>query len=81
MGRLLAQRSGAPELRFLALDEVFGSLDADRRDAVLGALHGLTGIYAQVLLITHQESMRDALDAVLEVVEDDGQARVVSHHG
>lgn len=81
VGRLLAQRSGAPELRFLALDEVFGSLDADRRDAVLGALHGLTGIYAQVLLITHQESMRDALDAVLEVVEDDGQARVVSHHG
>ncbi|MGB0653789.1 MAG: ATP-binding protein, partial [Thermoplasmatota archaeon] len=67
VSRLLAGRSGQAELRFLALDEVFGSLDAERRRAVVGALDGLKGLYAQILVITHLEDLRDGLDHVLEV--------------
>lgn len=79
VSRLLAERHGAPEMRFLALDEVFGSLDASRRHSVLAALHGLGGLYSQVLLVTHHEGLRDALDGVLDVRLQDGVASV--HQG
>lgn len=76
VSRLLLERSGGAELRFLALDEVFGSLDAERRDSVLGALQELGGLYAQVLVVTHQDALRDALDAAILVEEDDGEAHL-----
>lgn len=81
VSRLLLERSGGAELRFLALDEVFGSLDEERRHSVLGALQELGGLYSQVLLVTHQEALRDALDAVLRVEEQDGRAVVSLHKG
>lgn len=81
VSRLLLERSGGAELRFLALDEVFGSLDEERRHSVLGALQELGGLYSQVLLVTHQEALRDALDAVLRVEERDGCAVVSLHKG
>ncbi len=80
VSRLLADRSGA-ELRFLALDEVFGSLDAERRDLVVGALQELGGLYSQVLLVTHLDSLRDALDQSILVEERDGEAIVTVHTG
>lgn len=78
VSRLIAERSGA-DLRFLALDEVFGSLDEQRKENVLGALHGLKGLYAQVLLVTHHEGLRDALDSTLLLQESDGVVTV--HNG
>lgn len=81
VSRLLAERSGGVDLRFLALDEVFGSLDESRRDSVLGALHGLGGIYSQVLLITHHEGLKDALDATFLVEELDGVSTVTVQNG
>ncbi len=81
VSRLLTQRAGAPEMRLLALDEVFGSLDDERRQNVVGALHSLTALYSQVLLVTHHEGLRDALDAVVEVQEEGGQAVVRIHQG
>lgn len=81
VSRLLNERSGGAEMRFLALDEVFGSLDAERRDLVLAALQELGGLYSQVLLVTHQESLRDALDRAIMVTEEDGEAVVTMHNG
>lgn len=81
VSRLLTQRSGAPELRFLALDEVFGSLDRQRRDAVLAALHSLEDMYSQVVLVTHHEGLHEALDAVLEVRRSGDASEVRFHHG
>ncbi len=79
VSRLLADRSGGAELSFLALDEVFGSLDRQRRDAVLGALQGLGGLYRQVVCITHLDDLREALDGCIEVAESEGQASLVHH--
>lgn len=80
VSRLVLDRAGS-DLRFLALDEVFGSLDDERRGHVLAALRGLRGLYSQVLLVTHQDALRDALDAVLLVEERDGRAVVTQHTG
>ncbi|MES2153620.1 MAG: SMC family ATPase [bacterium] len=74
--RLLATRANAPELRFLALDEVFGGLDAGRQRTLLDGLQGLSGLYGQVLCITHDETVRDGLDHVVRVELADGEARL-----
>jgi DNA repair protein SbcC/Rad50 len=69
VSRLLAERAGGTELRFLALDEVFGSLDRERRDRVVEALHGLGALYSQVLVISHLESLQEALGQAVAVAE------------
>jgi exonuclease SbcC len=81
ISRLLATRAGAAELRFLALDEVFSSLDTERCDALLGALRGLTGLYSQVVAVTHLERLQESFDAVVRVRLEDGQASVSLHNG
>lgn len=81
VSRLLAERAGGAEVRFLALDEVFGSLDAQRRDLVVGALHGLGGLYSQVLVVSHQDALQEALDQALVVETDGGTAHVRIQNG
>ncbi|MHB1260390.1 MAG: AAA family ATPase [Thermoplasmatota archaeon] len=81
ISRLLATRSGAPEIRFLALDEVFSSLDSERCDALLGALRGLTGLYSQVFAITHLERLQESFDSVVQVKLSDGASLVSVHSG
>jgi exonuclease SbcC len=81
ISRLLATRSGAPEIRFLALDEVFSSLDTERCDALLGALRGLTGLYSQVLAVTHLERLQESFDSVVQVKLEDGASLVSLHNG
>ncbi len=79
VSRLLLERSGA-EIRFLALDEVFGSLDDERRRLVLGALQELGTLYSQVFLVTHHEEMREMLDHTLSVEEGPNGALVRMHN-
>lgn len=81
VSRLLAERAGGAELRFLALDEVFGSLDAQRRDLVVGALRGLGGLYSQVLVVSHQEALQEALDQAVVVLPDGDTNRVLMQNG
>ncbi|MEA3137184.1 MAG: repair protein SbcC/Rad50, partial [Thermoplasmata archaeon] len=81
ISRLLATRSGAPEIRFLALDEVFSSLDTERCDALLGALRGLTGLYSQVFAVTHLERLQESFDSVVQVKLEDGASLVSVHNG
>jgi DNA repair protein SbcC/Rad50 len=81
ISRLLATRSGSPEIRFLALDEVFSSLDAERCDALLGALRGLAGLYSQVFAVTHLERLQESFDSVVQVRLLDGAAAVTVHGG
>jgi exonuclease SbcC len=81
VSRMLAERGGT-EIRFLALDEVFGSLDRAHRDLVVAALQQLGGLYAQVLVISHLEGLREELGQALVVGEDpEGQALVSLHNG
>lgn len=80
VSRLLAERAGT-ELRFLALDEVFGSLDQNRRDLVVAALGELGNLYSQVLVVSHLEGLQEALGTVLRVEERDGEAVLTLQNG
>ena len=77
ISQMIAERAGHP-LSVLILDEVFGSLDVERRDNVVRLVHGLTGRFEQVFLITHIESIRDGLDHVIRCAFDErtGASRV-----
>lgn len=65
----------------LVLDEVFGPLDADRTDRMLRALERLKGRFGQVLVVTHDDEVKDQLPNAIEVTKLGGRratARVVA---
>ena len=73
----LFERAGSTGSSFIVLDEVFGSQDAERKPAILGALAGLSGEFGQILLITHIEDVREALPYALHVIEEEnGSSRI-----
>lgn len=76
LSRMIAERAGHP-LSLLVLDEVFGSLDEGRRDNVVRLLRRLGQQFDQVLLVTHLEEIRGAMDQVLRVELDDAAGRSV----
>jgi exonuclease SbcC len=69
ISEMIADRAGQP-LSMLILDEVFGSLDEERRLAVVELLRALADRFPQVLLISHIEGLRDAFDRVIRVTYD-----------
>jgi len=69
ISQMIAERAGQP-LSLLVLDEIFGSLDEERRGAVLELLRGLADRFPQVILITHIETVREGFDRVIRVSVD-----------
>lgn len=69
ISQMIAERAGQ-SFSLLVLDEVFGSLDAARRESVIELLRRLQDRFEQVILITHIESVRDGVDRVITVRYD-----------
>jgi exonuclease SbcC len=69
ISQMIAERAGQP-LSLLVLDEIFGSLDEDRRMAVVELLRSLADRFPQVILITHIDSVREGFDRVIRVGYD-----------
>lgn len=59
------QSGGAVGL--MVLDEVFGPLDEDRKARMLGALEQLRARFRQILVVTHDTSIKDELPSAIEV--------------
>ena len=70
ISQMIAERAGQT-LSTLFLDEVFGSLDVDRRDNVIQLLQKLQDRFEQVILITHIETVREGLDHVIRLEYDE----------
>lgn len=69
ISEMIADRAGQP-LSLLVLDEIFGSLDVGRRENVMGLLNNLRERFEQIILISHIESIHDAVDQALWVAFD-----------
>ena len=67
---VVAERS-AIQTNFIILDEIFGSQDAFRKRNIILALTELSKKFRQILLITHIEDMKDYMEYVLRVTEDE----------
>ncbi|MHC1610896.1 MAG: AAA family ATPase [Candidatus Methanospirareceae archaeon] len=67
---VVTERS-AIQTNFIILDEIFGSQDAFRKRNIIQALNGLSKKFRQIFLITHIEDVRDYMEYVLRVTEDE----------
>ncbi len=74
MAEMICERSGQP-LGLLVLDEVFGSLDADRRENTLQLLRRLRDRFDQIIIISHIEDIQAGADRCLRVDYDPRQHR------
>ena len=79
LSRLVGGQAAHPP-SFLVLDEVFGSLDADRRAQVLttlGTLAAGTAVFRQLFIISHVEDVQLSaiFDEVWQISEVDGVSR------
>jgi exonuclease SbcC len=70
ISQMIAERAGQT-LSTLFLDEVFGSLDQERRDNVIQLLQKLRDRFEQMILITHVETVREGLDHVIRLEYDE----------
>jgi exonuclease SbcC len=72
LSRIVASRGGNT-LGFLVLDEVFGSLDAGRRNNVLLALERLKRSFGQIFIISHVAEVQESalVDEVWMLEEDE----------
>jgi exonuclease SbcC len=70
ISQMIAQRSGRG-LSLLILDEVFGSLDENRRNNVVSLLNNLTNSFDQVILITHIDDIKEGIDNIIKVEYDE----------
>jgi len=75
LANVVAERHGNGGVGFLILDEVFGSQDETRREAILSSLRTMRALYGQILLISHVGGFDEAADRVLEVSEGSEDGR------
>ena len=78
LSRIVASRGGNT-LGFLVLDEVFGSLDASRRNNVLLALERLKRSFGQIFIISHVAEVQESalVDEVWMLEEDESGKSIV----
>jgi exonuclease SbcC len=76
---VIAESAG--ELGLLVLDEVLGALDRERRERMLEALTRLQGRFRQVLLVTHNDEVKDLLPAAIEVRKGPDRTSVATLRG
>ncbi len=70
VSQMIADRAGQ-DLSLLIMDEVFGSLDEGRRDNLVSLLQNLKNRFEQIIIITHIESIHDAVDNTIWVDFDE----------
>ncbi len=70
ISQMIADRAGQT-FSLLILDEIFGSLDESRRNNVVELLRKLHERFAQVIVITHIDQVREGLDRVLQLRFDE----------
>ena len=61
----------------LVLDEVFGPLDDDRKERMLLALERLKARFRQLVVVTHDVSIKEQLPHAIEVVKLPGRRATV----
>lgn len=69
LAKLLAKRAGT-KVRFLVIDEGFGSQDSDGLKQLVEAIYGIRGDFDKILVVTHLEHLKDSFPVRIEVTKD-----------
>ena len=69
--------SNLPLSNFLAIDEGWGTMDSDNLNSVYQLFQYLKTQFQFTLIVSHIESMRDAVDTLLEVKKEKGYSNIM----
>ncbi len=75
LSKLLASRAGT-HLKFLAIDEGFGMLDAAGRDDLVAAINSIAPDFEKILVITHLQELKDLFPTKIEVTKDQNGSHI-----
>ena len=70
--------SNLPRGNFLAIDEGFGTMDSENINSVENLFQYLKTQFQFTLIVSHIDSMRDAVDTLLEIKKENGYSSVKS---
>ncbi|RLF51087.1 MAG: SMC family ATPase [Thermoplasmata archaeon] len=70
ISEVITERAGGA-FNFIILDEIFGSQDVFRRQNIMKALNNLSSKFRQIFLITHIEDVKNYMENVIYVTEDE----------
>lgn len=70
ISELMAEVSGS-EFGFIVLDEILGSQDPFRKSHIMHGLAKLSYLFRQIFLITHVEDVKDLMEHVVTITEDE----------
>lgn len=59
ISQYIIQNNGGGNLGFLALDEVFGSQDENRRGELMNSLHKISKLFNQVFIVAHNKDVEE----------------------
>ena len=68
--------SNLPRGNFLAIDEGWGTMDSENLNSVYNLFQYLKSQFQFTLIVSHIDSMRDAVDTLLEIKKEDGYSSV-----
>ena len=72
----LSNVSNLPRPNFLAIDEGFGVMDAERLNSIYLLFEHLKTQYDFILIISHIEHMKDIVDVYVEVKKENGYSKI-----
>jgi DNA repair exonuclease SbcCD ATPase subunit len=65
-----------PRSNFLAIDEGWGKMDSDNLNSVYMLFQYLKTQFQFALIVSHIEGMRDAVDSLLEITQENGYSKI-----
>ena len=68
--------SNLPRGNFLAIDEGWGTMDSENLNSVYNLFQYLKTQFQFTLIVSHIDTMRDAVDTLLEIKKEDGYSSV-----
>ena len=69
--------SNLPRSNFLAIDEGWGTMDSDNINSVYSLFQYLKSQFQFALIVSHIDSMRDAVDTLLEIKKDKNYSSII----
>jgi len=69
--------SNLPRSNFLAIDEGWGTMDSDNLNSVYNLFQYLKSQFQFTLIVSHIDSMRDAVDTLLEVKKEKDFSNII----
>lgn len=81
LSKLLAKRAGT-KLRFLVIDEGFGSQDKEGLENLVSVIQSISSDFDKILIITHLDTLKDIFPVKIEVAKsaDKGSVLNLSHN-